>query len=491
MSAQPTYTRIIVWLRRAMRTDDNPALWQAVQDASSVVPFLCLSDDPSYREVTHRRRFIRGVIGGLDASLRKAGTALHVRSGDPETELVAAVRAYGADAVYAVALSDPYSLARDERIDRALRSVQVPFVRFPDRVLRGPYDVLTGARTPFRVYTPYRNAWMAGADEIAPTLAAPRRIAPVALAEGSVHVNRLGWQEAAVNDPTAALVRLKAFMTGGAHAYAERRDLPSIDGTSRLSPFLAVGAVSIRRVYHAAREARDGSTSGGRKGIDTFINELVWREFYYQILSHFPHAAAGPFRPEFDAIPWHREKKGFERWKEGTTGYPIVDAAMRQLRDEGWMHNRARMIVASFLTKDLHLNWQWGERYFFAMLTDADHASNNGGWQWAAGTGTDASPWFRIFNPVLQGKKFDPDGAYVRRYVPELARMPVAVIHEPWRADRQEQEAAGCIVGRDYPSPIVDHAEARVKTLALYRMADRGRTGRAATTRTGKATEVS
>ena len=221
------------------------------------------------------------------------------------------------------------------------------------------------------------------------------------------------------------------------------------------------------------REARAEASARARKGFDTFINELVWREFYYQILTHFPHVMTAPFRPEFAGIPWSTDEKSFQRWMDGTTGYPIVDAAMRQLRDEGWMHNRARMIVASFLTKDLHINWQWGERYFFSVLTDADHASNNGGWQWTAGTGTDASPWFRIFNPVLQGKKFDPAGAYVRRYVPELARFPEAAVHDPWNANRQEQEAAGCVIGRDYPSPMVDHAEARVRTMAIYRIPGR------------------
>ena len=264
--------------------------------------------------------------------------------------------------------------------------------------------------------------------------------------------------------------RLRSFIAAGAAQYDTRRDLPGVDGTSRLSPYLAVGAVSIRRVFHAAWEARAAAPAARRTGFTTFINELVWREFYYQILVHFPHVIHAPFRPEFAGIPWSTDEKSFQRWKDGTTGYPIVDAAMRQLRTEGWMHNRARMIVASFLTKDLHINWQWGEKYFFGTLTDADHASNNGGWQWTAGTGTDASPWFRIFNPLLQGKKFDPAGAYVRRYVPELARFSDAVIHEPWTANRQEQEAAGCVIGRGYPAPMVDHAEARARTMAIYRV---------------------
>jgi deoxyribodipyrimidine photo-lyase len=473
MPAAPPYTRVIVWFRRALRTDDHPALLQALHDAPSVVPLLCLSDDPSYAVLTQRRRFLRNTIASLDASLRTAGTMLHVRTGDPEIALPAAAREYGAEAVYAVTLSDPGSIARDARIERALNDLHVPFVRLPDRVLRGPHEVLTGSRTPFRVYTPYRNAWMAGAEEIAPPAAAPKRIAPVELAAGSCDLDRLGWETSDRGGAKEAHARLRTFIAGSAVKYATMRDLPGTDGTSKLSAYLAVGAISIRRVFHAAREASAEASVAARKGIDTFINELVWREFYYQVLVHWPHAIAGPFRPEFADIPWSHDETAFRRWQEGATGYPIVDAAMRQLRDEGWMHNRARMIVASFLTKDLHLHWQWGERYFFSMLTDADVASNNGGWQWTAGTGTDASPWFRIFNPVLQGKKFDPDGTYVRRYVPELVRIPVAAIHDPWRLDRQEQEAAGCVIGRHYPAPMVDHAEARARTLAIYRVGNR------------------
>lgn len=472
MDALTSHTRIIVWFRRALRTDDNPALLQALHDAPSVVPLLCLSDDPSYARQTHRRRFLQSTIASLDASLRAAGTMLHVRAGDPVTALPAAVQAYGADAVYAVELSDPASIERDARIERALKALRIPFVRIPDRVLRGPHDVLTGARTPFRVYTPYRNAWMAGADEIAPPAAAPKRIAAVELAAGSCGLDRLGWGVSGEGGAKEAHARLRSFIAGSAGKYASLRDLPGTDGTSKMSAYLAVGAISIRRVFNAAREACAETSGARRKGIETFINELVWREFYYQVLAHWPHAIAGPFRPEFADIPWSRDEVAFRRWQEGTTGYPIVDAAMRQLREEGWMHNRARMIVASFLTKDLHLHWQWGERYFFSMLTDADVASNNGGWQWTAGTGTDASPWFRIFNPVLQGKKFDPDGTYVRRYVPELAHIPAAAIHDPWRLNRQEQEAAQCVIGRQYPAPMVDHAEARARTLAIYRVGE-------------------
>jgi len=241
-----------------------------------------------------------------------------------------------------------------------------------------------------------------------------------------------------------------------------------------LSPHIANGSLSIRTVYWAVREAMPGADRRGREAAEVFTSELIWREFYYSILAHFPHVTAGPFREEFADVRWARSESRLRAWKEGLTGYPIVDAAMRQLNREGWMHNRARMIVASFLTKDLHINWQQGERYFQETLADADIASNNGGWQWSAGTGTDASPWFRIFNPVLQGEKFDPDGAYVRHYVGELAHVPARAVHKPWILSPEEQASCGCVLGTHYPRPIVDHAEARVVTMHLYGKAGTG-----------------
>jgi deoxyribodipyrimidine photo-lyase len=247
------------------------------------------------------------------------------------------------------------------------------------------------------------------------------------------------------------------------------RDLPGIDGTSRLSAHLANGTISIRTVYHAVKERADRAPEKEHESIAIFINELIWREFYYQILANFPFAVDGAFREEFRSLRWSENREHFRAWAEGRTGYPIVDAAMRQLRSEGWMHNRARMIVASFLTKDLHIDWRRGEQHFFDHLIDADIASNNGGWQWTAGTGTDASPWFRIFNPVLQGEKFDPDGAYVRRYVPELSRLPANAIQKPWVLSPTEQKAAGCILGAEYPERIVRHEEERLVTLELYK----------------------
>jgi deoxyribodipyrimidine photo-lyase len=271
-------------------------------------------------------------------------------------------------------------------------------------------------------------------------------------------------------DETHAMKNLRAFVNRKIQSYGQQRDFPAEEGTSRLSSFLANGAISIRTVFHAALQARAAEPPKVRQNIDVFLNELIWREFYYQILHHFPAVLQGAFRSELNDVAWRNDPVKFEAWCNGQTGYPVVDAAMRQLNQEGWMHNRARMIVASFLTKDLHISWQWGEKYFFDRLTDADLASNNGGWQWTAGTGTDASPWFRIFNPVLQGEKFDPEGAFVLRYLPELAGVPIRWIHKPWML-QESGKMKKAVSGPSYPGPIVDHAEARSTTLELYRSA--------------------
>ena len=247
------------------------------------------------------------------------------------------------------------------------------------------------------------------------------------------------------------------------------RNSPDLDGTSQLSPYLRFGMISPRMAALAAYIAHDEAPDAdAAKGADVWLSELIWREFYLSILHHFPHVRRGAFRPEYDAIAWRNDEDDFAAWCAGRTGYPIVDAAMRQLAATGWMHNRTRMIVASFLVKDLLVDWRWGERWFMQQLVDGDPAANNGGWQWTAGTGTDAAPYFRIFNPVTQGEKFDPNGAYVRRWVPELARVPATHIHQPWTLPTSEQRRTGCIIGQTYPPPIVDHALACARVLAAY-----------------------
>lgn len=470
MVAGKKHRRVLVWMRRAIRVDDHAALWHAMQEAGEVVPVLVLSEDPSYTADTHRRLFVRRAIADLDAHLRRRGTRLHIRMGVPEKELPSAAIAYDAEAVYAVRLYDQPGTQRDEKIVKSLRLIGKQFLQVKDRVLRESHEIHTGDGGAYRVFTPFKRRWLASADDLPRPFPDVGDFLSIPFAPGSVALERVPCFERAESGmgESAARKRLRGFLGSSVVRYADQRDLPAIDGTSRLSHHLALGTISPRRLYWEVMDLLRETRNSGRKSVDTFVSELIWREFYYHILAAYPFVLRASFREEYRGIRWRRSESAFAQWKAGTTGYPIVDAAMRQLHEEGWMHNRARMIVASFLTKDLHLNWKWGERYFAERLVDLDLASNNGGWQWTAGTGTDASPWFRIFNPVLQGKKFDPDGAYVRRYVPELARVPAQMIHEPWRMTQQDQEACGCIIGKNYPGKVVEHAEERELTRAMF-----------------------
>jgi deoxyribodipyrimidine photo-lyase len=479
MSATKRYRRVVVWMRRGLRVQDHAPLWYAIRDAEEVVPVVCLQDDDRYRTATPRRTFLRGALKDLDANLRRSGSRLFVRRGRPEEEIPAAALAHEADAVYATSVYDAPTRERDGRIAASLKHQGSEWVTLKDAVLFEAREVLAASGSPYRVFTPYRNAWLQRQAEISPPFPIVRRIASPSPGRGDTTLDRLPGFGSQIQPEgeSAARRRLKEFVQSALYTYSQTRDLPGIDGTSKMSAHLANGTISIRTVYDAIRERVDDAPNKERKSIDVFINELIWREFYYQILANFPFVVEHAFREEFRGLRWSENREHFAAWSEGRTGYPIVDAAMRQLQREGWMHNRARMIVASFLTKDLHINWQRGEQYFFDHLIDADVASNNGGWQWTAGTGTDASPWFRIFNPILQGEKFDPDGAYVRRYVPELSGIPAKAIHKPWVLAPAEQKAAGCTLGVEYPERIVRHEEERLVTLELYRN-PRGSSGR-------------
>jgi deoxyribodipyrimidine photo-lyase len=458
-------------MRRALRTEDQAPLWHAAQDAEEVIPVVCLRDTAPYRKVTPRRVFIASALRDLERDLLAHGARLAVRVGPPEREIPAVAAAYGAEAVYACQVADPSARSRDERIAQALRRSGARWEAFKDAVLFDGGEILNASGTPYRVFTPYRNAWRERAMEAPRPYPGLGRITSPPPGPGETTLDGCpGFSAMPGRAPAGrGSERLKEFISTALRHYRQRRDMPGVDGTSRLSAHLAHGTLSIRTVYREVMEERRRMPRNARESADVFVSELIWREFYHQILHHFPHAASGAFRPEFDGIAWSTNRRRFAAWCDGRTGYPIVDAGMRQLEQEGWMHNRARMIVASFLTKDLHISWQWGEQYFLERLADADLASNNGGWQWCAGTGTDASPWFRIFNPVLQGEKFDPRGEYVRRYVPELSGVDDRRIHRPWDMTEAEQRLSGCRIGHDYPAPIVRHDEERRVTLDLYR----------------------
>ena len=286
--------------------------------------------------------------------------------------------------------------------------------------------------------------------------------------EGARLARRAGGHARAQGGETEAADLVARFFSGPAARYAGDRDRPDREGTSRLSPHLHFGTISPRSVRAAAEGSWREAPPSSRDGIRKFVAELAWREFYHHVLFHFPRVSEESFRPEFDRMAWKENASGLEAWTRGETGYPFVDAGMRELATTHWMHNRARMVAASFLTKDLHIHWKSGEQWFERRLADADLANNNGGWQWAAGSGTDAAPYFRVFNPVLQSRKFDPEGRYIRRFLPALARVPDAKIHEPWTLTAAEQAAAGCRIGVDYPAPILDHAREKAVALEMF-----------------------
>ncbi len=458
--------RIIWWLRRDLRLNDNITLHYALHDAARVIPVFVL--DPrlldSDKLASARKQFLFDSLADLEARLRERGGRLIVRRGEPARELVRLVRETQADAVYFHRDYTPYARRRDGRAVNALNALGVRVEVFDDNYLAAPEQMLKDDGTPYTVFTRFRlrfdervivpNRYATRGD-----LNTPRDISSLDIPsiKRNSHFARGG--------ETEGLKLARAFFrrADGLRAYRDIRDLMARDATSHLSPHLHLGTVSVRELVRAAREA-----NAGRHG-QAWINELVWREFYSTVLWHFPYAARGAFRREYEQMAWENDAEKFAAWCAGRTGYPIVDAAMRQLNTMGWMHNRARMIVASFLTKDLLIDWRRGEKYFLQNLIDGDIASNNGGWQWAAGTGTDAQPFFRIFNPVLQGARFDADGAYVKRWLPELARVPSKYIHTPWRMPADVARRAQVEIGKDYPKPIVDHALQRERALELYR----------------------
>jgi len=471
-------TTALWWIRRDLRLTDNQALAAALAYADGVIPVFVL--DPTLLDSPNvgpkRVAFLMGGLRQLDKDLRARGSRLIVRHGDPRDELTALLAEGDAGAIFAEEDFTPYAQQRDGEVAERL-----PLHRVGGRIVHPPGTVLKADGTPYTVFTPFSRRWKTlPPPQASAIVSAPDRL-PTPPEVSNLPIPQEPALLPAVPFPPGeaeAQGRLRAFVEGDdppIYQYAESRGRLDVDGTSYLSPYLHLGMLSTRQAVVAALEAIAAAPdAGARKGAETWLNELVWREFFVHILYHFPHVLEHSFRANLRAVPWENDKESFVAWCEGQTGYPVVDAAMRQLVETGWMHNRARMIVASFLVKDLLIDWRWGERYFMQHLVDGDSASNNGGWQWTAGTGTDAAPYFRIFNPVLQGKKHDPQGAYVRCWVTELAQVPDRFIHQPWKMPLVEQQKAGCIIGQDYPAPIVDHVWARERTLAAYAQARRG-----------------
>ncbi len=465
----------IWWIRRDLRLTDNAALQGALLAAGEGAPVIPLFVmDPALLNSAwvgeKRLAFLFAGLRALDASLRARGSRLIVRSGKPADVLARVYAESEARTIYAERDHSPYAQARDAALAQTLPLHLVDGVS-----MRPPAAVQKADGSPYTVFTPYSKAWKASAAaERGPILPAPARITTPA----DLPSEEIPMQTAQPSDSpfpageAHAQARLHAFAGEDSisiYDYANTRNRPDLDGTAQLSPYLRFGMISARMAALAAFTAMDRAPSAdAARSAESWLNELIWREFYIQILHAFPHVRTCAFRPVYDEIAWIDDAEGFAAWCAGRTGYPIVDAAMRQLAAQGWMHNRLRMIVASFLVKDLLIDWRQGERWFMQQLIDGDPAANNGGWQWTAGVGTDAAPYFRIFNPSSQGSKFDPDGVYVRRWLPELAAVPTATIHEPWRMSSSEQVRARCRIGFDYPAPIVDHAFARARVLAAF-----------------------
>ena len=486
----PQFDKSLVWFRRDLRVFDHAALHHALKASRAVFCVFVFDTDilqplqNAGLKADRRIEFIHASILELDAELQKLGGALIVRHGAAITEIPALAARLRVDAVFTNRDYEPQAVARDVAVTNALAQHGCGWHSYKDQVIFEIDEVLSLSAKPFSVFTPYKNAWMrrlAAAD--GEFFLKPYPITPYAERLAAIPpqyitaiptLSELGFAPtnlSALKIPTGisgAEQLLEDFMPRIGD-YEETRNFPAVKGPSYLSVHLRFGTISIRtmarQAYQTMRQGAEGT------GAAVWLSELIWRDFYFMILHHHPHVAQRAFKPDYDAIVWEsgtHAKQIFQAWCEGRTGYPLVDAAMQQINQTGYMHNRLRMVVASFLIKDLGIDWRWGEAYFAAQLNDFDLAANNGGWQWAASSGCDAQPYFRIFNPTTQSEKFDSEGKFIRRYLPQLAGLSNKAIHAPWAATAVELKDAGIQLGIDYPSPLVQHDEARKLTLARY-----------------------
>lgn len=457
---------VIHWFRRDLRITDNTALSAASREGECVIPVYVLSEWNGLHDWTgpNRQQFLCGCLSSLAGNLEAVGGCLVIRQGDAVRELVRLAAETGAEAIFFNRDPDPYGQAVEDRLAKACETRGVRLHAFKDVCIHERNEVLNGSGEPFRMFTPYSKVWAKvprpGMSPRPRDLATPGGLASLPLPTLSTWGLGNSSPGLIAAGEKSARKRLKEFLAGGLARYAGGRDLPSGQNTSRLSQDLRFGLLSIREVFHEVENRSGELPTAGRESAAKFASELVWREFYMQILWHFPNVLGEEFNPVFRGMRWPGNPDHLRRWKEGMTGFPIVDAAMRELSETGFMHNRTRMIAAMFLTKDLHLDWRLGERHFMQKLTDGEIASNNGGWQWSAGTGADAAPYFRIQNPWTQTRRHDPDGSYIKTWIPELRGVAPEKFFVP--------PPNGLPLAANYPPPIVDHAKARDTTLDLF-----------------------
>jgi deoxyribodipyrimidine photo-lyase len=481
-----TAASAIVWFRDDLRLADNPALQAA---ASSGYPLICVyvHDEESQAlraKGSAAKWWLHGALADLDEALAAKGGALTILRGAGAKSIEALAAEAEASAVYWNRRYDEAGREIDTKLKASLKERGIAAESFNANLLHEPWALKNKSDAPFRVYSPYWRAARGAGEPDAP-LAVPRKLSfhalpkklkskAVALADLKLLPVKPDWagglREAWAPGEKAAHKMLDRFLKDALPGYTTGRDRPDFASTSGLSPYLAFGHISPRQIWHGAKDAiASGVSHASERDLEKFLSEVGWREFSYHLLFYNPDLATQNFQKRFDAMPWRSDAKALHAWRHGQTGYPIVDAGMRELWTTGWMHNRVRMVVASFLTKHLLIDWRMGEEWFWDTLVDADPANNAASWQWVAGSGADAAPYFRVFNPFLQGEKFDPDGAYVRLWVPELAKLPSPLIHKPWTATASQLAEAKVVLGKTYPMPIVDHDAARKRALESFK----------------------
>ncbi len=470
--------KLLLWFRQDLRLDDHPALHQAIQEGYSIIPIYIWSpeEEGNWPLGGASKWWLHQSLKKFSAEIKKMGSSLILRQGPALRVLEDLLKETQASGIYYHRRYEPAVIERDKKISAHFSKKGVEVKSFNGSLLFEPWEIQNRQGEPFKVFTPFYKACLSKGEILAPFL---EKIPFEASLPSSLSLQELqlepgndwakGIGEAWKPGSNGALTELERFLNFGMEAYLDERDRPDFLGTSRLSPHLHFGEISPRQIWHAVQQYISLSSAQGLvKHAEGYLRQLIWREFAYHLIYHFPHTPEQPLRTEFSKFPWSQDPAVLRAWQKGLTGYPIVDAGMRELWTTGWMHNRVRLIVASFLVKDLLIPWQEGAKWFWNTLVDADLANNTLGWQWTAGCGADAAPYFRIFNPVTQAEKFDPKGEYIRRWIPELSHLPIPWIFKPWEAPAQILQKAKVVLGNDYPKPIINHQKARACALAAF-----------------------